>query len=80
MHSWLTITTSHNYMNKTLHHPDTIKVRLWNQNKRRTPNATRSPIDPNWAPLLINWKRNNIKGKIFIELLLKLGCVTCSVI
>ena len=50
--SWLTIATSHNYMNKALHHPDTIKVRLRNQNKRRTPNATRSPIDPNWAPLL----------------------------
>ena len=32
----------------------------------------RSPIDPNWAPLLINWKRNNTKDKIFIELLLSL--------
>ena len=40
----------------------------------------RSPIDPNWAPLLINWKQINIKDKIFIELLLELGCVTCSVI
>ena len=38
----------------------------------------RSPIDPNWAPLLINWKRNNIKDKIFIELLLELGCVICT--
>ena len=39
----------------------------------------RSLIDPNWAPLLINWKRNNTKEKIFIELLLELGCVLCSV-
>ena len=39
----------------------------------------RSPIDPNWAPLLINWKRDNIKNKIFIELLLELGCVTCTI-
>ena len=39
----------------------------------------RSPIDPNWAPLLINWKRNNIKDKIFIELLLELGCIICTV-
>ena len=38
----------------------------------------RSPIDPNWAPLLINWKQNNIKDKIFIELLLELGCVICT--
>ena len=37
----------------------------------------RSPIDPNWAPLLINWERNNTKDKIFIELLLELGCVVC---
>ena len=65
-------------MNKALQHPNTIKVRLRNQNKRRTPNATRSPIDPNWAPLLINWKRDNTKDKIFIELLLELGCVTWS--
>ena len=39
----------------------------------------RSPIDPNWAPLLNNWKRNNIKNEIFTELLLELGCVTCTV-
>ena len=39
----------------------------------------RSPIDPNWAPLLINWKQDNTKDKIFIELLLELGCVTFSV-
>ena len=33
-------------MNKALHHPDTIKVRLRNQNKRRTPNATKVPDRP----------------------------------
>ena len=38
------------------------------------------PDRPNWAPLLINWKRDNTKDKIFIELLLELGCATCSVI
>ena len=38
----------------------------------------RSPIDTNWAPLLINWKRINTKDKIFIELLLELGCVICT--
>ena len=34
-------------MNKALHHPDTIKVRLRNQNKRRLPQKLhRSPIVP----------------------------------
>ena len=37
------------------------------------------PDRPNWAPLLINWKRNNIKDKIFIELLLELGCIICTI-
>ena len=36
------------------------------------------PINPNWAPLLIIGKGNNIKDKIFIELLLELGCVICK--
>ena len=30
----------------------------------------RSLIDPNWAPLLNNWKWNNTKDKIFNKLLL----------
>ena len=38
------------------------------------------PNRPDWAPLLINWKRNKTMIKIFIELLLELGCVTCTVI
>ena len=43
------------YMNKALHHPDTFKVRLRNQNKKKTtPNATHIPDHPNWAPLVIN--------------------------
>ena len=37
------------------------------------------PDRPNWAPLLINWKWNNITNKVFIELLLELGCVTCAI-
>ena len=38
------------------------------------------PRSPDWAPLLTNWKRNNTTHTIFIELLLELGCVTCTVI
>ena len=79
MHSSLTIATSHNYMNKALHHPDTIKVRLWNQNKRRTPNATKVPDRPQLGSTTDQLERNNIKDKIFIELLLELGCVICMV-
>ena len=37
------------------------------------------PDRPNWAPLLNKWKRNNTKDKIFIELLLELGCIICTV-
>ena len=37
------------------------------------------PDRPDWAPLLINWNRNNAMNKIFIELLLELGCVTCTI-
>ena len=37
------------------------------------------PDRPNWAPLLTNWKWNNITNTIFIELLLELGCVTCTI-
>ena len=39
----------------------------------------KSPDCPNWAPLLINWKQNNITNTIFIELLLELDCVTCTI-
>ena len=34
---------------------------------------------PNWAPLLIEKKQNNTTNTNFIELLLELGCVTCTV-
>ena len=37
------------------------------------------PDRPDWAPLLINWNRNNAMNKIFIELLLELGCITCTI-
>ena len=59
-------------MNKALHHPDTIKVRLRNQNKRRTPNATKVPDQPQLGSTTDQLERNNTKGKIFIELLLSL--------
>ena len=36
------------------------------------------PDRPNWAPLLINQKRNKTTNKIFIELPLELGCATCT--
>ena len=59
-------------MNKALHHPDTIKVRLRNQNKRRTPNATKVPDRPQLGSTTDQLERNNTKDKIFIELLLSL--------
>ena len=36
------------------------------------------PNRPNWAPLLIDRKRNKTTNKIFIELPLELGCVACT--
>ena len=66
-------------MNKALHQPDTITVRLRNQNKRRTPNATKVPDRPQLGSTTDQLERNNIKDKIFIELLLELGCVICTV-
>ena len=36
------------------------------------------PDRPDWAPLLIKWKQNKTTIKIFIELPLELGCVTCT--
>ena len=65
-------------MNKALHHPDTIKVRLRNQNKRRTPNATKVPDRPQLGSTTDQLERNNTKDKIFIELLLELGYVICT--
>ena len=66
-------------MNKALHQPDTIKVRLRNQNKRRTPNATQIPDRPQLGSTTDQLERNNTKDKIFIELLLELGCVIFTV-
>ena len=66
-------------MNKALHHPNTIKVRLRNQNKRRSPNATKVPDRPQLGSTTDQLERNNTKGKIFIELLLELGCIICTV-
>ena len=59
-------------MSKALHHPDTIKVRLRNQNKRRTPNATKVPDRPQLGSTTDQLERNNTKDKIFNELLLSL--------
>src|SRR3954470_1861501 len=66
-------------MNKTLHHTDTIRVRLRNQNKRRTPNATKVPDRPQLGSTTDRLKRNNTKNKVFIGLLLELGCITYTV-
>ena len=66
-------------MNKALHHPDTNKIRLRNQNKRRTPNATKVPDRPQLGSTTDQLEWNNTKGKIFIELLLELGCVICTI-
>ena len=61
IHSWLTLATSRNYMNKALHQPNTIKVRLRNQNKRRTPNATKVPDRPQLGSTTDQLERNNTK-------------------
>ena len=63
--SCLTIATSHNYMNKALHHPDTIKVRLRNQNKRRLPQMLhRSPIVPTGLHYWSTGSGDDIKNEI----------------
>src|SRR3954463_2884612 len=66
-------------MSKAIHHTDTVKVRLRNQNKRRTPKATKVPDRPQLGSTTDQLKRNNTMNKIFIELLLELGCITCTV-
>ena len=67
-------------MNKALHHLDTIKVRLRNQNKKKTtPNATQIPDRPQLGSTTDQLERNNTKDKISIELLLELGCVICTI-
>ena len=63
-------------MSKALHHTDTIKVRLRNQNKRRTPHATKVPDRPQLGSTTDQLERNTTKDKIFIELLLSLVAST----
>ena len=36
------------------------------------------PIDPNWAPLLIIWKRYIVTTKILVKLPLQLSCAICA--
>src|SRR3954468_3070723 len=66
-------------MNKTLHQPSTIRARLRSQNKRRTPNATKVPDRPQLGSTTDRLERNNTMNKVFIELPLELGCITCTV-
>ena len=67
-------------MNITLHQPDTHKVRLRNPNKKKTtPNATQIPDRPQLGSTTDQLERNNTMDKIFIELLLELGCVIYTV-
>src|SRR3954464_12164798 len=66
-------------MSKALHHTDTIKVRLRNQNKRRLPQCYTDPRSSRLGSTNDQLKRNNTMNKIFIELLLELGCITCTV-
>ena len=61
------------YINQSTHIGSTTEPK----EKKTTPNA-RSPIVPNWAPLLIIRKRNIVTTKFFIELPLELGCVICT--
>src|SRR3954467_11706199 len=65
-------------MSKALHQPSTIRARLRSQNKRRTPKATKVHDRPQLGSTTDRLERNNIKDKIFIELLLEFGCVTCT--
>ena len=67
-------------MNKALHHPDTIKVRLRNQNKRRTPNATKVPDRPQLGSTTDQLERNNTKGKIFLFLSFRFNLITICVL
>src|SRR3954468_24459926 len=66
-------------MNKALHHTDTIRARLRSQNKRRSPKSDKVHDRPQLGSTTDRLERNNTKDKIFIELLLELGCVTCTV-
>ena len=36
-----------------------------------------NPDHSNWAPLLIIWKGNVVMAKVFVELPLELGGITC---
>ena len=45
---------------------------------RSAPNATQIPDRPDWAPLLIIWKRNIVTTKSLIKFPLKLGCAICA--
>src|SRR3954468_1581125 len=61
-------------MNKALHHTDTIRARLRSQNKRRKPQKRQKVHDrPQLGSTTDRLERNNIKDKIFIELLLSSG-------
>ena len=44
-----------------------------------TPNATQIPDRPQLGSTTDQLERNNTKDKIFIKLLLELGCITYSV-
>src|SRR3954469_19021326 len=54
-------------------------VRLRYQNERRLPQMlNRSPDHPNWAPLLIIWKRHIVTATFLIELPSELGRTICT--
>src|SRR4051812_38035991 len=66
-------------MNKALHHTDTIKVRLRNQNRRGLPKCSTDPRSSRLGSTNDQMKRNTTMNKVFNELPLELGCITCTV-
>ena len=66
-------------MNKALHHPNTLKVRLRNQNKKRTPNATKVPDRPQLGSTTDQLETGQHKGQDLHRAPPELGCVICMV-
>ena len=66
------------YINEFIHHSRYTHRSDYGTKRKEDNPIARSPIVPNWAPLLINMKRNILKTKFFIELSLELGSIACT--
>ena len=76
IHSWLTIATSHNYMNKALHQPDTIKVRLRTKIKEE-PQMRQGPRSTPTGLHYGSTRTKRHKGQDLHRAPHELGCVIC---